>query len=476
MTHKKIVLVSGNFNILHPGHIRLLKFAKDQGSKLVVAVISDKQAGSAAHVPQDLRLDGVRNNVLVDEAFIADEPIEKLIEKIKPDIVVKGKEHEALMNPEAKILETYGGELVFSSGEAIFSTVDLIQKEFNELSIPAFTLPAPYMQRHGITKERLSEIIKKFTTLNICVVGDLIVDEYITCDPLGMSQEDPTIVVTPVDSQKYIGGASIVAGHASGLGANVLFLSVSGADENKSFAEKKLFEMDIEAVIYEDETRPTTLKQRYRCKEKSLLRVSHLHEGAISQSIQEKIYSRLIGHKNLIDLLVFSDFNYGALPQPLVEKMINFGRANNIFMAADSQSSSQIGNIGRFKGLNLLTPTEREARISTRNREDGLVVLASALKNESMAENILLKLGGEGVLVHSEGEAGIFLTDRVDALNTRPKDVAGAGDSLLISSAMARVCGASIWEAALIGSIAAALQVGRVGNIPLSSNEILSKL
>ena len=163
MKHKKIVLVSGNFNILHPGHIRLLKFAKDQGSKLVVAVISDKQAGSAAHVPQDLRLDGVRNNVLVDEAFIADEPIEKLIEKIKPDIVVKGKEHEALMNPEAKILETYGGELVFSSGEAIFSTVDLIQKEFNELSIPPFTLPVPYMQTHGSTRDRLSEIIKKFT-------------------------------------------------------------------------------------------------------------------------------------------------------------------------------------------------------------------------------------------------------------------------------------------------------------------------
>ena len=68
---------------------------------------------------------------------------------------------------------------------------------------------------------------------------------------------------------------------------------------------------------------------------------------------------------------------------------------------ADSQSSSQLGDIGRFKCMDILTPTEREARISTRNREDGLVVLAEQLRKQASAQNVLLKLGEEGLLIHS---------------------------------------------------------------------------
>ena len=69
-----------------------------------------------------------------------------------------------------------------------------------------------------------------------------------------------------------------------------------------------------------------------------------------------------------------------------------------------------------------------------------------------------------------------FLTDRIYALNTSPKDVAGAGDSLLISGALTMAGGGSIWEAAIIGSLAAAIQVGRVGNTSLKSKELLKEL
>ena len=68
------------------------------------------------------------------------------------------------------------------------------------------------------------------------------------------------------------------------------------------------------------------------------------------------------------------------------------------------------------------------------------------------------------------------MTDRVDALNLSPKDVAGAGDSLLISSALTLAVGGNIWEATVIGSIAAAIQVGRVGNTPLQKGELLEEL
>ena len=91
MTKPIVVLVSGAFNVLHPGHIRLLRFAKDCGDQLVVAVNSDRVAGSGAYVPQGLRLEGVQSNSLVYEAFLNDEPIEHLITRLRPDIVVKAK-------------------------------------------------------------------------------------------------------------------------------------------------------------------------------------------------------------------------------------------------------------------------------------------------------------------------------------------------------------------------------------------------
>jgi sugar/nucleoside kinase (ribokinase family) len=127
--------------------------------------------------------------------------------------------------------------------------------------------------------------------------------------------------------------------------------------------------------------------------------------------------------------------------------------------------------------MGLITPTEREARISTRNREHGLVTLAEQLRQQASAQNVLLKLGEEGLMIHAPDESGnSWLTDRVDALNSAPKDVAGAGDSLLITSAMTLACGGTIWEAACLGSLAAALQVGRVGNTPLRAEELLREL
>ena len=473
----RTVLVSGHFNVLHPGHLRLLRFAKEYGERLVVAVESDRMAGTAAHVKEKLRLEGVQSNVWVDEAFIFDEPIVEVIARLRPDFVVKGKEHESLFNPELEALKQYGGKLLFSSGETVFSSLDLIYREFREFDSRTIGLPNEYLVRHGIAWPELACLVQHFSKLNVCVVGDLIIYEYITCQPLGMSQEDPTIVVTPIDSTRFIGGAAIVAAHAAGLGASVRFITVAGDDLTRDFAATSLAKIGVDAQLLIDDSRPTTLKQRFRCKGKSLLRVSHLHQGAISIAHQTQIITALEMVMGSVDLLVFSDFNYGCLPQPLVNKLVDMAKSHGVMLAADSQSSSQMGDISRFRGMDLITPTEREARISTRNREDGLVVLAEQLRQQAVAHNILLKLGEEGLLIHSgNGKDGDWLTDRVDALNSAAKDVAGAGDSLLITSAMTLASGGTIWEAACLGSLAAAVQVGRVGNTPLSIGELLREL
>lgn len=471
------VLVSGKFNVIHPGHLRLFRFAKECGDRLVVAVESDAVAGDDAHVPQDYRLEGVLSNSYVDHAFLFDEPIENLIAELQPAVVVKGKEHESKVNAEQEAVDHYGGKLLFSSGDAIFSSMDLLRWEFSQSTAQDMFLPPDYLCRHAITPQDLVATVRKFSDLRVIVIGDLIVDEYVTCQALGMSQEDPAIVVTPLDRQQFIGGAGIVAAHAAGLGSNVSFYSITGGDTPAIFCSEKLQEFRVNSHLLNDCTRPTTLKQRFRSKGKTLLRVNHLHYESISLELQKKLFKKLKDQIPKSDLLVFSDFNYGCLPQILVEKIVDLARAHGVMMVADSQSSSQIGDVGRFRQMDMLTPTEREARISTRSHEDGLVVLAERLRKQADAKNILLKMGEEGLLIHAGGDRpGAFMTDRLPALNNHPKDVAGAGDSLLIVGAMAMAAGASIWEAALLGSVAAAIQVGRVGNTPITCNELLREI
>jgi rfaE bifunctional protein kinase chain/domain len=479
MSNNKTVFVSGNFNVLHPGHMRLLRFAKEYGDHLIVAVESDRLAGKLAYVPEKLRLEGVSSNSWVDEAILIDEPVSIIIERLRPDIVVKGNEHQSRFNPEKRILESYGAQLLFCSGEIAFSSIDLLRKEFYQSTMSDINIPLEYLARHSIEPIRLVNLLERFNSLKVCIVGDLIVDEYITCEPLGMSQEEPTIVVTPVDTTRFIGGAGIVAAHAAGLGAQVEFITISGVDEARDYVQDALVKAKVNAHIIEDNSRPTTLKQRFRSKGKSLLRVSHLHQTAISPALQSQIMNVCESVIQNIDLLVFSDFNYGCLPESLVDKISSLAKSNNVMMAADSQSSSQVGNIARFTEMEIITPTEREARISTRNNEDGLVVLAEKLQKQSSARNILLKIGEEGLLIHTangNSKDNEWMTDRVHALNSAPRDVAGAGDSLLIGSALTMASGGNIWEAAVMGSLVAAVQVSRVGNTPLQANELLQEL
>lgn len=476
-TPNKTVFISGRFNIVHPGHLRLIRFARELGSRLVVGVESDRLAGKDAYLKENFRLESIRSISWVDESFLMDD-VEETLLRLKPDIVVKGKDHEARFNLEQAALDQYGGKLIFGSGETVFSSIDLLRNGYFALEPTSIHFPTAYNGRHGIQGSRLSELLRGFSKLRVCVIGDLIIDEYITCEPLGMSQEDPTIVVTPIDSAKFVGGAGIVASHAAGLGAEVFFFSVAGDDELRQYALDHLKGNGVSPCLISDMSRPTTLKQRFRSKGKTLLRVSHLRQGAIPKDVQEKLLDEVKKKIDQVDLLVFSDFNYGCLPQDLVDQILILAKNKNIVLAADSQSSSQVGNVARFKGMDLLTPTEREARLSTRDEEDGLIVLVEKLRQLSLAKNILLKLGEEGLLIHmgNTQDPGAFLTDRLEALNSSPKDVSGAGDSLLIAAAMTLASKGTIWEAASLGSLAAAIQVGRIGNVPLRAEELLKEL
>jgi rfaE bifunctional protein kinase chain/domain len=472
-----VVFVHGNFNILHPGHLRLLQFARECGDFLVVGVHTNRMAAGAALLDEGHRLEAVKANNWVGHAFLLDVPPEDFVAVLKPGVVVKGKEHENRRNPEADVVASYGGALQFGSGDTVFSASTLLRQELSQQAdaLP-LTIPHDFPARHGFTLDSLEGILHNANKARICVIGDVIIDEYITCDPLGMSQEDPTIVVTPVGSDRFLGGAAIVAAHCAGLGAQVSYFSVTGEDALHEFVGKKLEEYKVVGHLIIDDTRPTTLKQRFRASGKTLLRVNHLRQHGIRRDLQDQLLKRLVPLLDDLDILVFSDFNYGCLPQALVDQITAEARKRGVVIMADSQCSSQIGDVSRFKNADILTPTEMEARVSTRNHEDGLVVLAEKLRQQAGARNVLLKLGAEGVMIHAAADQEQWLTDQLPAFNHLPKDTAGAGDSLLAASAITIALGGEIWKAAFLGSIAASCQVSRIGNTPLTTAELLHAL
>jgi rfaE bifunctional protein kinase chain/domain len=281
--------------------------------------------------------------------------------------------------------------------------------------------------------------------------------------------------VTPILSKVFVGGAGGVAAHARGFGADVRYCTLVGEDEFAKFALDSLEEQGVHCDHFTDSTRPTTRKQRFRALNKTLLRVNHVRHHAASADIQRKMLTAVESALTKCDLVLFSCFNYGCLPQDLVDAITLKARAAGVMLAADSQASSQVGDVSRFKGMALITPTEREARLALNDFEIGLAAVGERLIEKARAENLVITLGAEGMLINASRD-GVLRTDRLPAFNLSPKDVSGAGDSFFMSSSMALCVGADIWQGSYLGALAAALQVSRVGNSPLTATEIVAEI
>lgn len=474
MSTQKIVFVSGNFYALHPGHVRLLRFAAECGNHLVVGVTNG--ALGTGFPPPHERAEALKELGFVNRVVLLDSGLEPFLKELRPDVIVKGKEFETQENPEDAIIRAWGGKLLFSSGESTYSARELLTRDAEHASRLQLRIPSAFAARHACGAGDLKRIIERFAGLKVVVVGDTIIDEYIDCTALGMSREDPTVVVSPQSTDRFIGGASIVAAHAHAMGAEVHFVSVCGADEPGRYARERLRELGVNVSFVEDDSRPTTLKQRFRAGGKTLLRVSHLRQHEIQKDLRATLLANAQKVLAGAHLLIFSDFSYGALPQAVVDELSAAARAAGTLVAADSQSSSQTGDIARFRNAALLTPTEHEARLALRDQVGGVAQIGHRLLEETQGSAAFITLGPEGILVVTHVVGGLDETDRLPAFNLNPVDVAGAGDSMLVAGGMTLASGGTPWQAGFLGSIAAAIQTSRVGNVPIRTAELLSAL
>ena len=218
----------------------------------------------------------------------------------------------------------------------------------------------------------------------------------------------------------------------------------------------------------------SSCKARLHCDNYKLLKVDKLDNTPISNELTNEFTKEISSVQ--ADVIVFSDFRHGIFHKQNINHLTSSIRKGT-FKAADSQVASRWGNITEFIGFDLVTPNEREARFSVADQDSAIGPLAGKVYSITQAKNLILKLGERGVigLAKLENEQSDILIS-LDSFADNPIDPVGAGDALMAYSVLTLKVTGSLPMAAVIGSIAAACESERIGNIPITRENVLDKI
>lgn len=473
-------LCFGHFNAIHPGHIRYFETAKKHGDQLIVGLEGTDQLPELernAVFPEIDRAEALAALSIVDYVVILDTArLEQLVQLIEPLALVLGKEFEReryrKVDSAVCWMRERGREVIYEAGETHYATANIFGTQ-TELERDRWKKFENALKTQNINIARALDRLSGGAPPRILVLGDTIVDRYVACDPIGMSNEAPVVVVKELDTKDFIGGAGIVAAHVAALGGDCRYLSVTGNDSNGKFVESKLNEFGVKTHLLEDASRPTTFKIRYLVENQKLFRVSRLKEHSLPKELEEKIIKCIDEFAPNLDGILVCDFVYGVITPHIIEALKQVTRKYGLPIFGDLQCSSQIGNISKFKNFHLLCPTEREARIALGNQDDGIEYVANLLMKNTKSTNLIIKLGAEGFIAYRQEEIDGFLhRQHFPALSVNPADVAGAGDAMLAAVSVGITRGLTLMEASAIGCCTAALAVRTVGNRPVRLEEV----
>ncbi len=477
---RKVIMCHGVFDVVHPGHLRHLLYAKSKADILVASLTADHHITKGQyrpHVPQDLRAINLAAFEIVDYVIIDPEPTPlKNLALIKPDIFAKGYEYQASGLPlktqnELDVIRGYGGEIIFTPGDYVFSSSQLIEAAPPSLRIEKLVT---LMEGAELTFDKLRRALDSLGGRRVHVVGDIIVDTFTYASMIGGQTKTPTISVLFDKKIDYIGGAGVVAEHLRAAGAEVAFSTVLGEDPLKDFVLEGLSKSGVECRPIIDKTRPTTNKNAIISGGYRLLKVDTLDNRSISDEIVLGLAKAIATEKS--EALVLSDFRHGMFNRRTIPTLTDAIPAR-LYKVADSQVASRWGNITDFQGFDLITPNEREARFALGDQDSGIRPLAAELYDAARCKTLILKLGERGVLTcrHGDHQAldSFFV---VDSFVDRLVDGVGAGDALLAYATLCMLATKSEVIATILGVMAAACECEKDGNVPVNAEDVHRKL
>lgn len=481
---KTIVQCHGCFDIVHPGHIRYLQFARQQGDLLIVSLTGDSEISKGEqrpYIPQELRAENLAALIFVDFVYIDPHPsAEKILAQVKPDVYVKGREYEQSTDPdflaEKTIVEDSGGRIIFSSGEIVFSSTALIEHLPQDESIRRHRHKL-LADRHQITTHRLKETLDRFRGLRVIVVGDLLIDRYIFCDAIDIASESPMMSLIQREERRYVGGAAIVARHIAALGARSFLLAAVGQDDGSTWAADVLKAEGVETHLIPSRT-SLVEKTRFLVEDSKILKVDTGERLPLDSQAERQAALILEQQAKIADAVIFCDFGYGMITGSLLSRILPSMRHNVRIITADGSGGRS--DLLNFKNVDLLCPTERELRATLNDYESGLSAAAWEFLNRTQARHLFVTLEKRGVLVFERQSqdrkctewAGRLKSDLLPSFASTPIDRLGCGDALLAASTLALASGCSPVEAAYLGNAAAALEIAMLGNHPVEANKL----
>ncbi len=319
---------------------------------------------------------------------------------------------------------------------------------------------------------KVTQYLAEFPSKSALVVGDLMLDEYIFGSASRISQEAPVIVVKQDRVSSVPGGAANVAMNLMALGANTGVVGVIGDDSAADSLEAALQLSGVSPVeVFRDASRPTTRKTRVIANHShQVLRIDVEEETPIDPAMIEALVQRVKETMKGRDVLLLSDYQKGAIPGPVIERIIALGKELGVPVVANAKPDSahfyrgaDVVSLNRFEAtsaMGMLKPID----------DADAVDIAKRLREKLDISSLVITLGASGMVVANDKEAL-----SVPAIRVEVYDEAGAGDTVIATLALCATFGPLGEDALRLASHTAASVVRKVG-VAVPSAEDLQQI
>ncbi len=309
--------------------------------------------------------------------------------------------------------------------------------------------------------------MSKFINLKskyICVVGDLMLDRFISGNSCRISQEAPVPVVDVSSEVSMLGGAGNVANNIYNIGARVSLVGVVGDDRVGSDIVN-MSDVFEDKFILSVKNRVSTEKIRIISQGQQIVRIDKEQKNYIDKKNRDIILNYLTKKISYFDVVVLSDYAKGCLDPVSIKYIIKLANKYNKPIISDIKPVHK----RYFKGSTIITPNLNEALTMTNKNKlnDMGFYLMDLLKS-----NVIITQGSEGMTLFELNKKPIHFK----AENQEVYDVTGAGDTVVASLAVAMSCNISIRRSVMISNKAAGIVVGMRGTSTISNDQFMSIL
>ncbi len=323
----------------------------------------------------------------------------------------------------------------------------------------------------------LVEIVRKFGSPRVVLVGDFMVDRYIFGSTDRVSPEAPIPVLRYRREEIRLGGAGFVLAGLSTLGAKVAAVGVCGKDSAGKSLCNEISKYSAETSGLVECDRPTVEKVRLlgSSEDRSaqqMIRLDIEDTAPVDQATEDRLFKAAETAVAGAAVLCLEDYNKGVLTESLTQRLIQLAKSKKIPVLIDP---ARLSDYSKYKGATLIKLNRPETEKAT-----GLKI-TDITSCEKAAAALLEQLDLQ-VVVITMNDKGSYLALRNgkrELLASRPRQVAdatGAGDMVLAALAMSSASGADWHQAVELANVVGGLEVEKLGCVPITRDEIIADL